>query len=80
LFNKKAVFNFNALGNYDSNDNTDTARVIMLAAIHVTVLHIYEVDATLYLTLKVRNTLTCLSLFWETLTSVKTDSGRNIHG
>ena len=80
MFNKKSVFDCNALGNYDSNDNTDTAHLIMLAAIHVTVLHIHEVVPTLYLTLKVRDTLACLSLFWETLTSVKTDSGRNMHG
>jgi hypothetical protein len=67
LFNKKAVFDFNAPENYDSNDNTDNTdtvlHLIMLAAVHVTVLHIHEVVAILYLTLKVRDTLTCLSLF-----------------
>jgi len=57
-----------------------TAHLIILAALHITVLHIYEEVDTLYLSLKVRDTLACLSLFWETLTSVKTDSGRNMHG
>jgi len=55
------------------------AHLIILAAIHVTVLHMHEEVATLYLSLKVRDTLASLSLFWETLTSVKTDSGRNMH-
>jgi hypothetical protein len=53
----KTVFDFYALGNYDSNDNTDIAHLIMLAAIHVTVLHIHEGVATLYFSWKVRDTL-----------------------
>jgi len=80
LFNKQAVYDFYAVGNYESNDNTDAAHLIILAAIHVTVLRIHEEVATLYLSLKAKETLACLSLFWETLTSVKTDSGRNMHG
>ena len=48
LFNKKTLFDFYALGNYDNNDHTDIAHLIMLAVIHVTVLHIHDEVATLY--------------------------------
>jgi len=57
LFNKKTVLDFCVLGNYDSNDNIDTAHLILFAVIHVTVLHIHEEVAPLYLSLKVRDTL-----------------------
>jgi len=74
---KREYLTFVQLGNMTA---MTTAHLIILAAIHVTVLHIHEEAATLYSSLKVRDTLACLSLFWETLTSVKTDSGRNMHG
>jgi hypothetical protein len=57
------VFDFYALEVDENNGNTDTAHLVIFIQVTYIVLHVHEEAITLYLYLKVTETLASLALF-----------------